>query len=229
MDIEKSYITDVQFLSPNEPLTVAGVERIVKQIESMTADLEDGVSASFGSGISLWSSSMTYQVDDVVLLFKEGETQDKTHDQEFAFLLVSTKKDNTSVPNYDMVDGVPNFDNTGWRLLNPTSYLLQDLSGMKLVVKEVFLDILNEHVKNEHKLIASQDIEQNLLKKDYSNLRTSWNVGDYSLNVVEGNSIRKSSNGIMELSVKYSFFTKANRQVKILGSKYYWSKSPIWD
>lgn len=57
-----------------------------------------------------------------------------------------------------MVDRIPNFAKSGWKLINPTSYLLQDMMEMKEVVKEVFKALLEEHVRQEHGLIGFQDI-----------------------------------------------------------------------
>lgn len=57
--------------------------------------------------------------------------------REFVFILISTKDNNTSIPNYDLVDGIPDFKKSNWRLLNPMSYLLQDVLEMKKVVQEV--------------------------------------------------------------------------------------------
>lgn len=71
------------------------------------------------------------------------------------FILISTKDGNESVPNYDMVNGIPDFTKTNWSLLNPMSYLLQDLVGMKEVVKNVFNTLMLEHIKKEHNLIGS--------------------------------------------------------------------------
>jgi hypothetical protein len=70
--------------------------------------------------------------------------------REFAFILVSTINNNSSTPMYVMVDGIPDFTKTGWKLLNPMSYLLQDLVGMEKVVKEVFQNILSRHMVDEH-------------------------------------------------------------------------------
>lgn len=97
------------------------------------------------------------------------------------FILVSLADENDSTPNYNMVDGIPDFTQSKWQLLNPMSYLLQDLVGMKAVVKEVFTNLLQEHVEKEHGLSGSTDIGRNLLRKDYSNLLTPWQVGRYSL------------------------------------------------
>mgnify|MGYP003291885589 CR=1 FL=1 len=80
-----------------------------------------------------------------------------------------------------MIDGIPNFSKTNWRLINPTSYLLQDLIEMKSLVKEVFQALLDEHVKEKHNLMNGTSVEQNLLKKDYSNLVTPWELGKYAI------------------------------------------------
>ena len=119
---------------------------------------------------------MVYAKDDIVLYFKTESKQvsPEVGKREFAFILVSMKNDNTSIPNYDMVEGVPDFAKTNWSLLNPMSYLLQDLVGMKKVVKEVFENILAKHIEDEHGLIGSTDIGSNLVRTDYTNLSTSW-------------------------------------------------------
>lgn len=41
--------------------------------------------------------------------------------------------------------------------------------------------------------------------------------------------MKKSSNGILEYAVSYSFDTKANQYLWIKDKKYYYQKSPIWD
>ena len=80
------------------------------------------------------------------------------------------------------MDGIPDFTKSGWRLMNPTSFLLQDLIGMRKVVVEVFTTVLQEHLVQEHGLVGNQtDIRKNLLKKDISNLSTGWQLGDKSV------------------------------------------------
>lgn len=158
--------------------------------------------------------------------------------REFVFLLVSTKKDNTSIPNYDMVNHVPDFTKSGWSLINPTSYLLQDLDEMKDVVKQVFSQLLTEHVESEHGLIGASEIDRNLLRKDYSNLVTPWGVGNFSLTTKTSEvkesgykgKMKLASNGIMEYQLQYSFEDTANPQyLKIEDDMHYYQKSPIWD
>lgn len=41
--------------------------------------------------------------------------------------------------------------------------------------------------------------------------------------------VRLASNGVMEYRTRYSFDAKANQDLKIEDSRYYWEKSPIWD
>lgn len=140
------------------------------------------------------------------------------------------KDRNQSAPNYVMVDGIPDFSKTNWSLLNPTSYLLQDLVGMKKVVKEVFSSILDRHVRDEHGLTGTSDIQKNLLRKDYANLATGWLLGNRSLDTMNQSGIRMTSNGVMELSLKYSFDVEANPEhFEIEDRRYYHQKSPIWD
>lgn len=101
-----------------------------------TKDLESFIDFS-GKTITMWNPNMVYQKDDIVLYFK-SETKQKNPDvdkREFAFILISLQSDNTTTPNYDLVNGVPDFKKSGWNLLNPMSYLLQDLIEMKKIVK----------------------------------------------------------------------------------------------
>lgn len=156
----------------------------------------------------------------------------------FVFILASTKDENYAVPNYDLVEGIPDFHKTNWNLLNPMSYLLQDLIEMKKVVKEVFQSLLEEHVQGQHSLAGgTKSIDSNLLKADYSNLSTSWDTGKYSLEVLEnddsrGTLVRRTSNGIMKISMKWGLDNKANHEdegILIQGRRNYYQKSPIWD
>ena len=94
---------------------------------------------------------------------------------------MSMEDGNSSIPNYDLIDGIPDFIKSKWNLLNQMSYLLQDLIELKKVVHDVFSSLLKLHVKNEHGIIATTDIENNLLKKDYSNLYTWDKLGKFSL------------------------------------------------
>ena len=150
--------------------------------------------------------------------------------REFAFILVSTSDNNSSTPMYVMVDGIPDFTKTGWKLLNPMSYLLQDLVGMEKVVKEVFQNILSRHMVDEHGSTGIQDVKNNLLRKDYSNLSTGWLLGNKSIDIVDKNGTRMKSNGLMEISLEYSFNIQANPEhFKIQDSRYFYQKSPIWD
>ena len=108
---------------------------------------------------------------------------------------------------------------------------------MKSVVKEVMETLLQEHVEREHGMVGVKDIESNLLKRDYSNLQTSWGIGKFSL--VMGHSrieepglvgeMKTTSNGVVQYYMKYSFDGKANQRVKIEDRDNYYQKSPIWD
>ena len=106
--------------------------------------------------ISLWNPNIGYAKGDIVLYTKVENKQisPDVDKRQFIFILSSIKDNNTSTPNYDMVDGVPNFTKTNWQLINPMSYLMQDLIGMKSIVKDVFQSIIDNHVKNEHGLIG---------------------------------------------------------------------------
>ena len=167
----KKRLSDVKFLSPNEPLTTYGVKRILKEMSQLTSgveELSDGESLS----LTLWNPNVSYNEGDVVVYFKE-ESKQKSVEQgkrEFVFILVSIQDNNTNVPNYDIVDHVPVFTKSKWQLLNPLSYLLQDFNEMRDVVLDVFNNLMKEHVESEHSLIGSENIDNNLVKKDYSNL-----------------------------------------------------------
>ena len=127
-----------------------------------------------------------------------------------------------------MVDGIPDFTKSNWSLLTPMSYLLQDLIGMKEVVMAVFTALLNKHVKEEHGLVKATSLQSNLLKKDYSNLYTSWGIGQYSLVNREetldnrGSMLKQTSNGVMEYCISYSFDAKANQSLTIDDRRYYY-------
>ena len=220
-EIERK-LNRIQFLSPNEPITEQGILRVIAQIDENTSDLEDAVLGK-SKFITMWSPNVVYKKGDLVLHFKEEKEQKHVEvgKREFVFILISTKDDNNSVPNYDIVDRIPNFTKSGWKLINPTSYLLQDMMEMKQVVKEVFENLLAEHVHTDHGLVGGTDeIGKNLLRKDFSNLSTSWGIGEYSLDVSHehldnGKTFkRKSSNGVLEYSIQYSFDEKANSQDK---------------
>ena len=228
-DIE-SKLDSIQFLSPNEPITPDGIMRILSQLDLATQDLENAI----GKGsrfITMWNPNVTYSKDDMVLYFKQ-ENEQKSPEidkREFAFILVSASDNNSAIPNYDMVDGIPDFTKTNWTLLNPMSYLLQDLIGMREVVKEVFNNMLSKHVAEEHGMIGVQDISHNLVRKDYLNLTTPWDVGKYAVDVDMGSNLKLGSNGIMEWCTEYSYDTKANQRITIQGRKYFYQKQPIWD
>lgn len=192
--------------------------------------------------LTLWDPNVSYNKGDVVVYFKE-ESKQKSVEQglrEFVFILVSLSDNNDNTPNYDIVDHIPVFTKSGWQLLNPLSYLLQNLNEMRDVVLSVFEKLLAKHVEDEHGFIGSEDIANNLLKKDYSNLQTPWANGKYSL-VMSNEDIdevdwkgrkTKSSNGIMEYAIKYGFEMSANNQgadYQIQDKRYYYQKSPIWD
>lgn len=229
-EIDKFLEEQIQFLSPNEPITPEGIVRVLVEIDEAISDLENTLDSKSKS-ITMWNPNIQYSEGDMVLYFKT-ENEQKHPDvgrREFMFILVSRTDENDSVPNYDMIDGIPDFSKTNWDLLNPMSYLLQDLIGMKDVVKEVFTNLLEEHVAEEHGLIGSADIEKNLLKTDYTNLTTPWENGKYAVDVVKGDNIKIGSNGIMEVKIAYAFDAKANQQITIKGRKYYYQKSPIWD
>lgn len=71
------------------------------------------------------------------------------------FILVSLKDGNGNMPNYDIVDHIPVFTKSDWQLLNPLSYLLQNLNEMRNVVVDVFKKLMQQHVEREHGLVGS--------------------------------------------------------------------------
>ena len=180
------------------------------------------------------------------MYFKEESKQVSVEQgkREYVFILTSLWDGNTNTPNYDIVDDIPEFKKSGWQLLNPTSYLLQDLNVMRKVVVDVFKGLLADHVRDEHGFSGdSTDIESSLVKKDYSNLHTPWTNGKYSLVMSSGNETTsglecrktKSSNGIMEYAIRYGFDMMANQDVtdsenaRIKDKRYFYQKSPIHD
>lgn len=234
---------DIKWLSPNEPITIQGVRRLLEQLNDEVSELEEYTKSTSGLGITMWSPNVTYAKNDIVLYYKQESKQisPDVGKRDFVFMLISQKDNNDSIPNYELVDGIPNFSKTNWRLINPTSYLLQDLIEMKSLVKEVFQALLDEHVKEKHNLMNGTSVDQNLLKKDYSNLVTPWELGKYAIqisnNVVRDDDTikiteKKDSTGIMECFVEYGFDIKANPQddeICIQDRKYYYQNSPIWD
>jgi hypothetical protein len=209
-------------------------------MNNATLDLEYYLGAGKKT-IVMWNPNLSYDKDEIVLYYKTENEQraPEVEKREFVFVLVSTKNGNTSMPNYTLVDGIPDFGKSNWRLMNPLSYLLQDLIGMREVVKEVFENLLKEHVEEEHGLLGSEDIASNLVKKDYSNLNATWNMGSLALGINGGGQVEKTdkitylcklnSNGVMEYQIKYSFDSKANQLIRIKDKRYYYEKSPIWD
>ena len=128
-------------------------------MSTLTSELEelaDGQSLS----ITLWDPNVSYNKGDVVVYFKQEEGQKSVEQglREFVFILVSLKNNNDSIPNYDIVDHVPVFAKSDWQVLNPLSYLLQDLNEMREVVVSTFEDLIANHVKDKHGFIGSEDI-----------------------------------------------------------------------
>ena len=172
---------------------------------------------SKGIDITIWDANQSYDKGDLVLYFKQERKQTSAEQgkREFVFILMSNKNGNTNTPNYDIVDHIPDFTKSAWTLLNPLSYLLQNLDEMRQVVVEVFKELLEKHVREQHGLVGSEEIANNLVMKDYTNLQTPWQVGKYSLwnssqNIEDTNNgitgrMQKSTNGLMEYDLQYSF------------------------
>lgn len=121
------------------------------------------------------------------------------------------------------------------------SYLLQDLDSMSNVVREAITNIIKSHLETEHGIRGELDLHRSLVKKDYSNLFTQTNVGEFSIDIMRRtstnqetnnthNPTRMSSNGDMEYRIKYGFDQIANpQQLDIHDNKYYLQSSPILD
>ena len=118
-------LSEVKFLSPNEPLTTYGVKRILNEMSQLTSDLEELASGNTLS-LTLWDPNISYNEGDVVVYFKEENKQVSVEQgkREFVFILVSLQDNNDNIPNYDIVDHIPVFTKSKWQLLNPLSYLL---------------------------------------------------------------------------------------------------------
>lgn len=207
----------------------------MSQLTEEVEKLSDGGSLS----LTLWDPNISYGKGDVVVYFKEESKQTSAEQgkREYVFILVSLIDNNDNIPNYDIVEHIPVFTKSKWQLINPLSYLLQNLNELRDVVLGVFKEMIDAHVKEEHGLVGSEDIVNNLVRKDYSNLQTPWEVGKYSLlNSTERISQvgwtgrkTKSTNGIMEYTIKYGFDIQVNQEVKIKGNRYFHQRSPIWD
>ena len=238
-DVQKMF-DQVEFLSPNEPLTQNGVERVLDQMQKLTATLDVDTQDLDSHHITLWDKNVVYKKGQVVVYFKQERKQTSSEQglREFVFLLMSGKDNNTNIPNYDLADGVPDFSKSNWIALNPTSYLLQDLNELRsLVVDKVFKQLMARHMEDDHGVVGEQAIEASLVKLDYSNLQTPWRGGKNSVvnydNEVDGMRVQRRTNGVMEIDVEYGFDAKANRMdndgVKILDRRNYRMKSPIWN
>ena len=156
----KRGLEDVQFLSPNEPLTKFGVQRVIYNIQTKIKQLQDVLWEKTLS-ITMWNPNISYSKGDIVVFFHEEDGDQTSVEQgkrEFVFVLSSLQDGNREVPSFDIVDHVPVFQKPYWQLLNPLSYLLQNLNELRDVVKEVFADLLESHVQKEHGLVGSDDI-----------------------------------------------------------------------
>lgn len=68
----RKFIGDVQFLSPNEPMTPYGVQRILEQIDAITYAFETIVGNNIvNRTITLWDPNISYSRNDIVLYFKQ--------------------------------------------------------------------------------------------------------------------------------------------------------------
>ena len=134
--------------------------------------------------------------------------------QAMAFMLASMVDGNSSVPNYDLVDGIPDFSKSNWSLLNPLSYLLQDIDGLRKVAKEAFQNLLDRHVASGHGMAGARiDVSQSLLRRDFANLVTPDIPGRPTVSTVDAGGVKMLSNGTIECSVAYSFDSKANQPI----------------
>ena len=121
----KKRLSEVKFLSPNEPVTTYGVKRILNEMSQLTSELKD-LESGEALSLTLWDPNISYNEGDVVVYFKEESKQVSVEQgkREFVFILISLQNNNTNIPNYDIVDHIPVFTKSKWQLLNPLSYLL---------------------------------------------------------------------------------------------------------
>ena len=133
----------------------------------------------------LWDPNMVYSQGDMVLYFKQESSQTSVEfgRREYMFILVSMEPGNNAIPNYDMVGEIPDFSKSGWRLLNPTSYLLQNVNAMRDVVEEVFSSLLSDHLAEDHGMEVSHDLDNSLVRRDLSNLHSGWSVGSRTVQI----------------------------------------------
>lgn len=222
--------TDIPWVSANEPASRWVVQRMFSAIDQLLRELES-LPAVSGHRIRLWNANLTYAKDDVVVYVQERSDSDP-----LVFILVSGKDSNSSIPNWELKDGLPDFSKSNWRVVNPTSYLLQDLNQMKQVVKDSLDQILAEHVRTDHNLQSGSSLAYNLLRKDYSNLVGPLKVGGLSiqshadpLTSETTQATARESNGTQEVLVRWQLDGKANQNLVLDDPRHYWQKSPIWD
>lgn len=79
-------------------------------MDDVTANLQSVVGSAKNT-ITMWDPNVVYNKDEIILYLRE-ETEQTQVDyglRTFAFILVSTINGNASIPNYDLVDGIPDF------------------------------------------------------------------------------------------------------------------------
>ena len=125
----------------------------MSQLTEEVEKLSNGESLS----LTLWDPNISYNKGDVVVFFKEESKQTSVEQgkREYVFILVSLIDNNDNIPNYDIVEHIPVFTKSKWQLINPLSYLLQNLNELRDVVLGVFKEMIEEHVKEEHGLVGS--------------------------------------------------------------------------
>ena len=217
-------------VAPNEAVNVGSLNRVVEHLLENDDILMDKLRSSGGArSVVLWTKGSTYHPGDVVVYMTITKTGVK-----MAYILAciaTTHMEPTSALKNDLKE----LESNGWKLIHETTVYLNDKDLLKSeVLTPAIESAMSDHEQDyPHfgvKIESIEDFSKLFLKKDLSNYMSPKNpggaykagahmVGRYD--EANKNYVVKSSDGVTEQELCFSFDKEANRNIEILNPRYY--------
>ena len=223
-------------IAPNEALNVGSVNRVIEHLLKNDDLLLEKLNASAGAkSVVLWTKGTVYHPGDVVVYVTATKTGVK-----MAYILACIANTHTE-PTAALKNDLKELESCGWKLMHETTVYLNDQELLKTDVLQPAVEesIADHEGNNPHYgtiIESTDDFEKLFLKNDLSNYMSpkypggaykagSRMVGKYDEQT--GNYVVKSTDGVTEQEIRFSFNPEANRNIEILNNRYYWEYNSV--
>jgi len=234
---------DAYQLGPNEPLGTGSINRVIEHLlKNDDTLLEKTTAIGCNHVLQLWSQNAIYSPGDLSVYIA-----DKDDGGTIAYILLCISA-NAKKPEYVFRDGFLDFSGSGWNLIHSATLYLHDDD---LLLENIINEANEKGVKNHEAdlryhdgviINSIDDFDKMFLKNDLSNFTTSritrddgtsensFNEGAIASSLLSDDIyITRSSDKVIEMDVTFAFDHKANQDIEILNSRYFYQTDPVRD